>query len=289
MSNSVLARNILLLEALEEISTAAAEKSLKLILLKGSALLTEGVYRPDEREMTDLDILIRPDDEKNFDILLTGLGFKPMENSSQAYYRMASPSAPPVIVDLHTVLRHLTETSAAWHRCSRFSLSMRFPVLSLEDQFLHLAGHNLLHHGELGSKTINDLSSLLEFAYRHMDRSVFWIRNADLAAENGLRPLIYPVLSRLARTRPDLLSEAELAAFAPIGFEKLKNYFFERAAIQYSNTMEYMLPGLLRPALFIKYLFPGKTFLEKRYGKASWTNRLVRPFQLIYSMLKKED
>jgi hypothetical protein len=285
--NDILARNILLLGALEEISAAAKGKSLEFILLKGAALLTEGVYGLGEREMTDLDLLIRPRDEKNFDALLTTLGFKPMENSSQAYFKMVSASAPPIIADLHTGLWHEKDTGALWHRAARASREMSFPALGFEDQFLHLASHTLLYHGFLDAKTLKDLAGLLEFVYRKTGRAGFWLKAADLARVGGLRPVIYPVLKRFSAAKPYLMSEDELAAFEPRGAEKLKSRLFEKAAIQYSRPLEYFLPGLYRPSLFFKYLFPGKTFLEKRYGRSSWTNRLIRPLQLAKAILRK--
>lgn len=287
--NDILARNILLLGALEEISAVAAGKDLKFILLKGAALLTEGVYGPREREMTDLDLLIRPGDEKEFDGLLTALKFKPMENSSQAYYRLASPAVPPVIADLHTGLWHERETEALWHRAVRASEGMAFPALGFEDQLLHLASHTLLYHGFLDAKTIGDLARLLEFVYGKTDRAGFWRKTADIAESGGLRPVIYPALKRLSALKPDLLSNGELAVFEPRGAEKLKSRLFEKAAVGHSRLLEYFLPALYRPGLFFRYLFPGKSFLEKRYGRSSPLNRFIRPFQLIKAILKKED
>jgi len=287
--NDVLARNILLLGALEEIRAAAGGKNLKFILLKGAALLAEGVYGPGEREMTDLDLLIRPADEKAFDGLLAALGFKPMENSSQAYYRPAPGAAPPVIADLHTGLWHEKDTAALWHRAVSCPESPNIPVLGFEDQLLHIASHTLLYHGRLGSRTLEDLGRLLEFIYRKTERPAFWRKVSGIAAEEKLRPALYPVLTRFAAAAPALISGEELSAFAPRGAEKLKSRFFEKAASGYSRPLEYFLPALYRPALFFRYLFPEKSFLERRYGRRSWTNRFKRPFQLLKAIFKEEE
>ncbi|MFA6435338.1 MAG: nucleotidyltransferase family protein [Elusimicrobiales bacterium] len=286
--NSVLARNILLLGALEEIGPAAAEKDLRFLLLKGSALLTQGVYGPREREMTDLDLLVRSADETGFIALLAQLKFRPMENSSQAYYRPASRSAPPVIVDLHTGLWHEKKIEALWQRAERSSPDTKAPVPAFEDQFLHLASHTLLYHGCLDEKTQADLAALLAFVYGKTGRPDFWRKTAALAAGGGLRPVIYPALKRLAAARPELMSEPELMLFAPRGAEKIKSRFFEKAAAGHSRPLEYLLPGLYRPSLFLRYLFPDKRFLESRYGRSSWTNRFIRPFQLLHAVLNKE-
>jgi len=289
-----LARNLLLLKALEEVCAAASETGLKLVLLKGAALLEQGVYGPGERGMTDLDLLIRPEDEKAFDAMLTGLGFKPMENSSQAYYKITAPAAPPVIVDLHTGLWHEKDTGALWSRAQHSggkaaAETIRLPVPGLEDQLLHLASHTLLYHGCLGGRTLQDIGRLLEFVYGKTDRGDFWRKASGIAVDEKLKPVIYPVLSRFSAARPGLMSTEELYTFEPHGTDKLKNHFFEKAAVKHTRLLEYLLPALYRPSLFAKYLFPGRTFLKKRYGKNSWTNHIRRPFQLIAAILKKEE
>lgn len=269
--------------ALEEIAAAAGKKDLGFILLKGAAMLAQGISAPETREMTDLDILIKPADEKAFDTLFAELDFKPMENSSQAYYRVAALSAPPVIADLHTGLWQEKAARALWHR-SR-PLSSGLVVLGFEDQLLHLASHGLLYHGRLPARTFEDIAGLLELVYGKTDRADFWLKTARIAAENGLNPVIYPALRRFLAARPGLISESELFAFKPRGYDKLKGGFFEKAALGHSRMLEYFLPGLYRPALFFKYLFPGATFLERRYGKVSRLNRFMRPFQLLVSVL----
>lgn len=295
MGNSVLARNVLILAALDVIGAAAAEKKLKFMALKGAALLIEGLWPLGEREMTDLDLLIRPADEKAFDLLLAGTGFKPMENSSQAYYRMEAPSAPPVIVDIHTALWHAKETAALWHR-SRVLTGIRpkgggagraTTGLGFEDQLLHLASHHLLHHGSLPTRALADLARLLEFVYSKTDRAAFWLKTSEIAEGDGLEPVVYPALRRLSAERPELLTALELSAFEPRGAGRLKRHFFEKAAAGYSRPLEYFLPGLYRPKLFFGYLFPGRGFLERRYGEASLLNRIKRPFSLLLAPFRK--
>lgn len=296
MENSVLARNVLLMSALDGIASAAAGKGLDLVVLKGAALLYEGLRPMAAREMTDLDLLIRPGNEKAFDELMTASGFVPMENSSQAYYRTTGGGAPPVVVDIHTGLWHERDTAALWHR-SRFlsggapperGEEARLKGLGFEDQFLHLASHPLLYHGEMTPRCLEDLSVLLERIYAGTDRGSFWLKAAEIARAGGLGAVVYPVLRRLRGLNPGLISGDELSSFRPRGTGTLLGLFFERAARGHSRRMEYLLPGLYRPGLFFRYMFPGRTFMERRYGKDSAGNRLKRAFRLVRALLGKD-
>ena len=277
----MLARNILLLGALDEIGAAAGKNGLKFILLKGAALLAQGFSTPGGRAMTDLDLLVRPADEKAFGALLSGLGFRPMENSSQAWCRMPAAAAPPVIADLHTGLWHQKDAAALWARARILPSGSRVPGFG--DQLLHLASHGLLYHGAIKAGTMEDLAALLAPAYAGEGRSGFWAGTAAIAAENGLKPVVYPVFRRFAALRPELMDAAELAVFAPGGRDKIKRLCFEKAAADPSRPLEYFLPVLYRPELFLEYMFPGGSFLERRYGKASPGTRLLRPFRLLAS------
>ncbi|MFH1619844.1 MAG: nucleotidyltransferase family protein [bacterium] len=205
--SAVIARNLLLAGALEELAESCAKRELEFIILKGSALLASGCASLDEREMTDIDILVRPHDGKKLEEILSGLGYRSMENSSQAFIRNAevSPGAtpqgglirggqrpksevrgqrsetrnqktndnstlypipstltgPPVIVDVHTELRYLSDQSEAWQETMSVKTdSVEVKILNPVESFIHACAHSMLHHGCLLEKTKKDLERI---------------------------------------------------------------------------------------------------------------------------------
>jgi hypothetical protein len=306
MDKTTLARNIMLMEAAREACAAAHAAGIPVILLKGAALLEQGICRLDERQMTDVDLLLKPGDLDAFEKLVSDLGYGPLDGSSQAWHKILSPEAPPLIIDVHTGLRHIKDPEALWRTAGGTPVGKNAMVLSLPDQFLHLASHALLNHGRLGDRTLQDLARLLEHAYRGTwgkplllcppvaqspgrgaARTGFWLETAALSDLYALSPAVHPVLERLASARPQLAGAGELVLFEPRGLGKIKRRFFAKAAQEHSNFLEYFLPVLYRPGLFISGLFPGRKFLKRRYGNDSWTNQFRRPFQLLRNVFAR--
>jgi hypothetical protein len=278
MDKPAAARDILLLGALEEARAAAARSGVEVVALKGAALLELGLYQPGERGMTDADVLLRPGDLQAFEAVLKGLGYAPMPNSADAWVRPSGGSAPPVIIDVHTGLWHIRDTGELF----RWGLEPGPGglALNLSDLFLHCAAHPLLHHGELTPRALEDCARIALSAPG--DGEKFWLQTARKAGLYGLRPVIWPVVARL-----ELLAGSRRELFRPRGLEKIKAAFFEKAAAKHSTPLEYLLPALHRPILFFKYAFPGRRFMERRYGKASPWAYALRPLRLLGALFRR--
>ena len=275
MDKPAAAREILLLGAFEEARAAAARTGVEIVPLKGTALLELGLYQPGERGMTDADVLLRPGDLETFEAVLRGLGYAPMPDSADAWVRPSGGSAPPAIIDVHTGLWHIKDTGELF----RWGLEPGPGglALNLADLFLHCAAHPLLHHGELTPRALEDCARIALSAPG--DGEKFWLQAARKAEVYGLRPVIWPVVRRL---EPLTGSRREL--FRPRGLEKIKAAFFGKAAAKHSTPLEYLLPALHRPVLLFKYAFPGRRFMERRYGRASAGAYALRPLRLLLSL-----
>ncbi|OGR65414.1 MAG: hypothetical protein A2X31_10310 [Elusimicrobia bacterium GWB2_63_22] len=277
MDKNIAAREIMLLAAVGEAREAAARAGIELVPLKGAALLELGVYQPGERGMSDADLLLRPGDLDAFEGILAGLGYSPMPNSADAWVRPSPGEAPPVLLDLHTGLWHIKNTGELFDwglepgPCGL--------ALNLADLFLHAAAHPLLHHGELTPRALEDCARIA--ARAPGDGSKFWAQVARKAGVYGLRPVVWPVIKRLAP------GEKFSRPLEPRGLEKIKAAFFEKAARKYSGPLEYLLPVLHRPGLLARYVVPDKKFMLRRYGSASAARYLLRPLGLLYSALRK--
>ncbi len=269
----------MLLRAFEEAREAALKSGIEIIPLKGAALLELGVYQFGERGMSDVDILLRPKDLPAFEEILEGLGYQPMPGSSDAWLKPSPNNAPPAILDLHTGLWHIRNTEELFNQ--GLESGPVGLVLNPADLFLHAAAHPLLHHGEVTPRALEDCARIALRASG--DGAKFWAAVARKAEIYNLRPVIWPVLSRLS-----LLSGLNLDNFRPRGVEKIKAAFFEKAAQKHSIPLEYLLPVLHRPWLLIKYAVPEKRFMLRRYGSASAAVYMLRPLRLLYSILRKK-
>jgi len=281
MDKAMAAREIMLLGAFEEAREAAARGGVEIVPLKGAALLEMGIYQPGERGMSDADVLLRPKDLNKFEKILAGLGYQPMPNSSDAWVKPSAGEAPPVILDLHTGLWHIKHTDQLF----QWGLEPGPGGLSLNraDLFIHAAAHPLLHHGELTPRNIEDCLRLAMHASG--DGEKFWAlvdRKTDIY---GLRPVVWPVIKRLA-AGPLAVPAAPLEKMKPRGLEKIKAAFFEKAARKHSGPLEYLLPVLHRPGLLVRYAVPEKRFMLRRYGAANLTLYLLRPLKLLYSVFR---
>jgi hypothetical protein len=142
----------------------------------------------------------------------------------------------------------------------------------------------MLNHGEVTPRALEDCSRIALHAPG--DGGKFWAAVVRKAEIYKLRPVIWPVISRLS-AGPLAIPEADLKALEPRGLEKIKAAFFEKAAKKHSTPLEYLLPVLHRPGLLIKYAVPEKRFMERRYGAASAAVYLLRPLKLIYSVFRR--
>ena len=272
------AREILLLGALKEAREAASRAGMELVPLKGAALLELGIYTPGERGMTDVDVLLRRRDLPGFEKILAELGYLPMPDSAEAWFRPSPGNVPPAIMDLHTALWHIKDTGGLFEW--GLEPGPEGLALNLPDLFLHAAVHPLLHHGELKPKNTEDCRRIAAFAQAR--NPGFWPLAARKAASYSLRPAAWPVIKRLRES--GAVSAAGAAAFEPRGLEKIKAAFFEKAAVKRSAPLEYLLPVLYRPGLALQYLVPEPVFMRRRYGSASAAAYLLRPLRLLRSV-----
>ncbi|HCC47372.1 MAG TPA: hypothetical protein DEQ38_04555 [Elusimicrobia bacterium] len=282
MDKAIAGREIMLLGALEEARAAAAGAGIEVVPLKGAALLEAGIYQIGERGMSDADLLLRPGDLAVFEGLLQSLGYRPMENSSDAWLRPSAGSAPPVILDLHTGLWHIKHTDELFDW--GLEPGRRGPVLNLADLFIHAAAHPLLHHGELTPRALEDCARIAGHAPGDWEK--FWALVARKTGLYGLRPVLWPLVRRLA-AGPFVVPEGALAELEPRGLEKIKAAFFEKAARKHSVPLEYLLPVLHRPGLLLKYAAPEKRFMVRRYGSATAAAYALRPLRLLRSLFRR--
>jgi len=107
-------RHARIVTLLERLDAAAKGCGLCAVALKGAALHAAGIYRPGERPMSDIDLLVRPRDRTRASRMLEGLGYEMsyeiwkhvvfVATSGRAQARIGEHADNPIKIELHTAI-----------------------------------------------------------------------------------------------------------------------------------------------------------------------------------------
>jgi hypothetical protein len=132
-------------------------------LLKGTALWGD-LYRPGEREVTDIDLFVGQRDEARLLEILSKLGFSRQERSHERASRFKtvclSERYGDLSLEVHTKLWWREPPGFEWQW--RPSLRAPFSRLTLEDQLLHLCGHWIAQHTMISLHWLLDIALFIE-------------------------------------------------------------------------------------------------------------------------------
>lgn len=169
---------------LEELGCVLRERSLRVGLLKGTALWSE-LYRPGEREVSDIDLFVDHDQQVALGEALATIGYRPERerNSRLSGFKCVflNPKQGDLSIEVHTRLW--------WREPSDFRWSWRdshrspFLCLSPEDQFIHLSGHWIAQHTMLSLHWLFDIALYLDLH----DHEIDWRSVRARAAKLDLR------------------------------------------------------------------------------------------------------
>lgn len=204
----VAVNNIRLRDRLEDLVPAFNRAKVPVMLLKGAAL-TPAVYgRPDLRPMSDLDLLIHPEDVESAFALLEEQGYRRgldlvRDDFFPKYYHevefiAASPS--PARIDLHVRpwrplrVSRTTRDDALWQGAKTVRVGGAEALVPCpESMFIHLAVH-AAYHGFDRLVWLYDLKAFVEVHEGALD----WARISEQAREWRLS---LPLLHAIQRTR----------------------------------------------------------------------------------------
>lgn len=174
-------RNEIMLAELGRLLELLAAAAIDVVVLKGAALIGL-LYRDSAlRPMTDIDLLVRPDQVEAAATLLRAEGYRSegaaqeigqilaYENELLLTKQTALPALlPEFVVELHWHLfdsphhQHAIDLAWFWEERTEIAVDDRsIPVLAPSAQLLHLAGHLALHHQHRGLLWQYDLYRLL--------------------------------------------------------------------------------------------------------------------------------
>ena len=195
-------RHLFFERALVEIDVAFQEVGVELLVLKGMALAYLAYPDPGTRPMTDIDLLIRPQDIRRASAQLATLGYQPMEHQREfteelvrfggelSFQRTQGP-----FVDLHWMLEkyerlrgliRIDEEALRQRAISYYVSDRQFKTPSLEDQLLTLSIHLGLVHRMRGLRWLLDIDLLI----RVFSEKIDWPRVMERAKQWGVYRLV---------------------------------------------------------------------------------------------------
>jgi len=218
-----LQRNLILEKEIFRILELASAKNIRIILLKGLALIYTLYNDHALRIMVDADMFIKREDFLALKSIFSQLNYQTNEKEAQNYDQknqyelMFSKKAfkeQCIFIDLHWKLLpsrpYLLDLPLVWERAEKISISDReFFSLSSEDNFLYLTLHLRRHVRDLTLNSVVDIAELL----KAREKMLNWGYIEDSARRNHFFSSIYFVLY-LCREILDLkLSEEVMRKF----------------------------------------------------------------------------
>ncbi len=271
------ARNVLLLDALDEVSLAFASRGVRPIFLKGADFARNLYSMAALRPMGDLDVWVAPEELARAETVLASLGYRPaIPEMSKGINRAVRHARlyvagvrGDVALDLHwSLVGHATDRrvpSLEWFR--RRTVGDRLEATA---SLLYLAAHMKLQHYDERPLLI----WLADFYLLAQEPEVDWQALSDAARafqwETALCATAAEVEARLGLELPPALKAFARASTMPIPERK--------GHPEHAWAELRALPFVGRAALARAILFPSPSYVRFRYRpRPSWTWPLFYP------------
>jgi len=288
LSNAV--RNIRISQQLEELLVAFEKAEVPVMVLKG-AYLAEHIYAyPEQRSMSDIDLLIPPGVFPEVRALLQELGYKSPDmtglrrGNELTFYRSNVP------IDLHWNLTNCItdppiDDAPLWERAETVLFNgLSAKVLSKEDLLLHLCMHTSYHHGFTGG-----LYNLLDLAVlcARVSQTLDWmaaVRRAQLWNwDRGTYICLLLAKDMLGAPIPEAVLDglvSQSVPSVPTGFamEFILNTGNNNLSVIQASRFDYGLMSVLR-ALFARLRITRQELIN-RYDITETTQWLIPAYYL---------
>ncbi len=216
-------RNILLFEAIREVDNIL---DFKIGIIKGAALIIKGFYKIDEREMSDIDIIV---EEKNHHKLLEiiyKIGFNKIPDGRNSYYKLLHQKLPPVIFDIHRYFLNISFNDFEFKKVYEFN-----NIFVPEDAWclITTAVHGIINHGFFDKKDKEDVLKIL----KHTDDENIIEKAMEKARKYNYQTILKKVLENCGY-------KTKISKYTPIEYFSIP--FLNLAFKKYFTLNEYILP-----------------------------------------------
>lgn len=154
MKKETIVKNLIAHSQIAEISKECKKQNIKLILLKGAALIELFPEYSFNRDIEDIDVLIEEKNYKSFIEILKKLGYTRSKDDPNVMYCEGK-----LKIDIKTHLWYLSkkENTELINRATKLE---DFYVLSTSDMLKHIMFHSYFEHGFLEEKWKSDIEIL---------------------------------------------------------------------------------------------------------------------------------
>lgn len=236
----IFSRNILFHNEIVRISEKCLQQNIKLILLKGAAMIEIFPEYSFVRELEDIDVLVRKKAYKEFKILLSELGYEEVLYDPHAMFNKQKN----VQIDIETKLWYLNEKdnvkiiNSAIHLTQYGSLTNCY-VLKPQDMLYNIYIHSYIHHAKFDPKWQKDIQllkkrfKLRKIETKFKDRYKFFLNSNIVYKGYVLRFLFLPFKQKI-----NYLIET---LFPPVEFVFLRyGIKHQRYGIMYSFVVAFL-------------------------------------------------
>lgn len=273
------ARNLFLLDALDELETALASRGVRPVLLKGADFATSLYPSAALRPMSDLDLWVAPEEAAPAETTLASLGYRPaapdmtpgLARAIRHARLYVSGARDDVAVDLHwSLVGHDIDRRAP--SLDWFRGRVAFSRLDATASLLYLAGHMKLQHYDERAPLI----WLSDFYLLSLRSEVDWETLFEAARsfrwEAALAATAAEVRARLGIELPSPLRAYARTVSMAIPERKggPEHAWNELATLAFRG----------RAALLKAYLFPSPSYVRFRYRpRPAWAWPLCYPLR----------
>ncbi len=268
----VAANNAIIFRELDGLLEKARLKSIDILLLKGLALIKDGVYpQKGMRLLSDMDIFVNAKDLATVENLMDEMDWNAAEAESELHENhhlplRYTPGGTPV--EVHFAFSRFPlniDEAKIWGRARRLSDRPAGLLPSIEDTLLHLVINASLHHPEklvpMHFKFVIDFA----FIWRYLGGNLDWDYLAGAASEWGIEPSFW-----------NAIKLCEILLEPPGLEEKIKLYGGYK-------KVDSGLVGMLSDRIYEGRRLPELSWLVALAGEEkSLTGRLYRMFRAVF-------
>ncbi len=266
MDKRLIYRNILLEQQFSEFADCCRRYGVRLTPLKGMGLLLEGVYKEGERDMEDIDILIRKKDVVKVEKIFNKIGYHQVKSGEMGYYRKGHPA----VIDIHTDILYMNsgQLRNLWSRMnSKIFLSLLPPV----EHFLYILAHSFIQHGRIRKSWKEDLNRL----FRKISGPEIIVKKARSYGLNVLLSIYNCQIFNL--NHPSLKSRYVKFVLSLPAFPEKGHFIRPVFAGNFKEKFKF----------FKNFFFPNLKFLKRRYSfRPVELLFYFRPFMLVFKIIK---